>query len=99
MLRNSGHKVLEAADGSSAINLVRSNPGMIDLILLDLTIPGASSQEVIAEAVQTRPDIKVILTSAYSEQMITGPINAPQVGGFIRKPFQIGELLKTLRRD
>ena len=96
MLRRRGYKVFEAGDGLSAITLLREEADKIDLILLDLTIPGASSSEVVAEAAQLRPDIRVILTSAYSQEMIKGTVSAPQVRSFIRKPFQLGDLVKTL---
>ena len=96
MLRRRGFKVFEAGDGVSAIRLLRANAPQIDLILLDLTIPGASSREVIAELAQVRPDIRVILTSAYSQEMIGSTVSAPQVRSFIRKPFQLGDLVKTL---
>jgi len=97
MLRKSGFEVLEAADGTSAIDLLRSNSAKIDAVLLDMTIPGASSREVVEAAANVRHDIKVILTSAYSQEMIDGSMRAPQICGFIRKPFQFGELLKMLR--
>ena len=95
-LRNTGFEVLEVGDGSSAIDLLRANGGDIDLILLDMTIPGAPSSEVAAEAAKVRPDIKVVLTSAYSQDMIAGAMNAPQISGFIRKPFLLGDLVKKL---
>jgi two-component system cell cycle sensor histidine kinase/response regulator CckA len=97
MLRKTGFKVFEVADGSSAIDLLRANGGSIDLILLDMTIPGAPSSEVVAEAGKVRPDIRVVLTSAYSQEMIAGAMNAPQIRGFIRKPFQLGDLVKKLK--
>jgi len=97
MLRETGFKVLEVGDGSSAIDLLRVNGNKIDLILLDMTIPGASSPEVVAEAAKVHPDVRVILTSAYSQEMIAGAMNTPRVRGFIRKPFQLGDLEKTLR--
>jgi PAS domain S-box-containing protein len=99
MLRNTGFEVFEVADGSSAIDLLRANGGNIDLILLDMTIPGAPSSEVVAEAGKVRPDIKVVLTSAYSQEMIAGAMNAPQISGFIRKPFQLGDLVKKLQNS
>ena len=97
MLRKSGFEVLEAADGTSAIDLLRANGARIDAVLLDMTIPGASSREVVEAAANVRPNIKVILTSAYSQEMIEGSMRAPQIRSFIRKPFQFGELLKMLR--
>ena len=98
MLRTSGFVVLEANDGSAAIDLLRANADKIDVVLLDMTIPGASGAQVVAEAARTQPEIRVILTSAYSPEMLTATLSASQVRGFIRKPFQVGDLVKTLRR-
>ena len=98
MLRKTGFAVMEAADGTAAIDLLRANGDKIDVILLDMTIPGASSHEVVAEAAQVRPNIKVILTSAYSQEMLTPPMSASQIHGFIRKPYQLGDLVQTLRK-
>jgi len=62
-----------------------------------LTIPGASSQEVLAEAVLAQPNVKVLLTSAYSEEAAGPMMRAPRVCGFIRKPFKIADLAQQLR--
>jgi DNA-binding NtrC family response regulator len=97
MLRKTGFEVFEAAEGSSAIKLLRGDGGKIDVLLLDMTMAGASSHEIVAEAVNAKPDIKVILTSAYSQEMIA--MSAPQIHSFIRKPFQFGDLLKALRNS
>jgi PAS domain S-box-containing protein len=97
-LRNSGFVVLEAPDGSAAIDLLKSNGDKIDVMLLDMTVPGTRSVEVVAEAAQTRPNIRVILTSAYSQEMVTAPLSTSQIRDFIRKPFQLGDLVETLRR-
>ncbi len=96
-LLNTGFEILEAPDGTAAINFLKANVGKIDVILLDMTIPGASSAEVIAEAAKTWPDIRVILTSAYSEEMVTTPLPVSHICGFIRKPFQLADLVKMLR--
>ncbi len=97
MLRRAGFDVFEAPEGSSAIRLLHVDGGKIDVVLLDMTMPGASSQEIIAEAVNAKPDIKVVLTSAYSREMIASLINEPPIHSFIRKPFLFGDLLKTIR--
>ena len=59
--------------------------------------PGMSSHEVIAEAQRIRPDVKVILTTAYSREMAAPSFAAPQVKAFIRKPYQINDLMNLLR--
>lgn len=97
MLRRSGLEVFEADSGSAAIDLLRARGGEIDLILLDLTIPGNSSQEVLAEAARLRPDVKVLLTSAHSEEVARPMMRTSLVCGFIRKPFRAADLVQTLR--
>jgi two-component system cell cycle sensor histidine kinase/response regulator CckA len=97
ILGKAGFTVLEAADGSEAVKLLHSTASRIDILLLDVTIPGCSSHEVLRAAVEGWPHVKVILTSAYSEEMVKGSLSAPQVCGFVRKPFQFGTLLSTLR--
>ena len=68
MLRKKGLSVIEAGDGWAAIDLIRNREEEIDLILLDVTIPGASSPEVFTEAQRIRPEIKVILTTAHDRE-------------------------------
>jgi len=97
MLRKWGLKAIEAASGSAAIDLLRARGGEIDLMLLDLTTPGASSQEVLYEAAMAQPNVKVVLTSAYSEEVAKPMTGLPLVCGFIRKPFKIADLARQLR--
>jgi PAS domain S-box-containing protein len=97
MLRRTGFEVLEAADGASAIARLRTDGDRVDIMLLDLTIPGASHREVIAEAAKAKLNIGVILTSAYSAEAIAGEISPLPIHGFIRKPFQFADLLNALR--
>jgi CheY-like chemotaxis protein len=96
-LGKNGFEVFEATDGSSAIDVLRAKRGRIDVILLDMTIPGASSREVVEEAANIKPDIRVVLTSAYSQEMFSDATSIPQIRNFIRKPFQLVNLLNTLR--
>ena len=96
MLRKKGLSVIEASDGWAAIDLIRNREEEIDLILLDMTIPGASSPEVFTEAQRIRPEIKVILTTAYGREAAGNSFDAPQLKGFIRKPYQFAELVRLL---
>jgi two-component system, cell cycle sensor histidine kinase and response regulator CckA len=97
MLRQAGVEVFEAADGSSAIEILRAHGGKVDVMLLDLTLPGASSQEIVAEASKGRPDIKVMFTSAYSREMVAKAIDVVQIHDFIEKPFRVADFMKKLR--
>jgi len=97
LLGKAGFTVLEAADGSEAVTLLNSTASRIDLVFLDMTIPGCSSHEVLREAVESWPQVKIILTSAFSKEIANESLSGPQVCGFVRKPFQFGTLLSTLR--
>jgi DNA-binding NtrC family response regulator len=85
VLRKSGFEVLEAANGSSAIDILHKKGHEIDL-MLDMTMPGTSSHEIVAEVAKSRPDTRVILTSAYSQEMAVEGMTESQICGFIRKP-------------
>jgi PAS domain S-box-containing protein len=97
ILRRRGFETLDAANGSDAINLLRANSLQIDLMLLDMTIPGPSSRDVAAVAAEARPGLKVVLTSAYDEKLVRATVDAAQASPFVRKPFQVEELVHTLR--
>jgi two-component system, cell cycle sensor histidine kinase and response regulator CckA len=96
LLRKEGIRVIEAGDAKTAIELLRNDANGINAILLDLTLPGIPSHEVIAAASQIRPDIRILLTSAYSSRDAAEALAATQVKGFIRKPYQFRELSRAL---
>ena len=97
ILRKEGFVVIESGDGTTALDLFHHHRREIDVILLDITIPGATSQTVVAEAARIRPDIKVLLTSAYSREKAGAAAHASQVCGFIRKPFRLHELIRLMQ--
>jgi CheY-like chemotaxis protein len=97
ILRKEGFAVMEAGDGTAALDLFAEHHAKIDVVLLDITIPGASSPMVIAEAARIRPDVKILLTSAYSREMAGPAAHAAQVRGFIRKPFRLQDLIALLQ--
>jgi PAS domain S-box-containing protein len=97
LLRKIGFSVMAASDGSAAIDLVRTHKDEIDVILLDLTLPGLSSREVFEEALRVQPNLTVVLTSAYSKEAVDASFPGLRITHFIRKPFQLGELGGVLR--
>ncbi|HXA51017.1 MAG TPA: PAS domain S-box protein [Candidatus Acidoferrum sp.] len=96
MLRKRGFVVEVAGDGAEAIALLHARGSEFDAILLDMTLPGISSHQVILEAGRICPGIKIVLTTAYSREMAVPAFEARQVKGFIRKPYQIGDLVGLL---
>jgi PAS domain S-box-containing protein len=96
-LRNEHFAVIEAVDGSSAIRLLSEHKNEIDLILLDLSIPGSTSREVMETAQQIRPDVKVLIMSAHNENIARNSIDLEKTTAYIRKPFRLAELVRMIR--
>ena len=97
MIRKAGLEVIEAADGGAAVDHFRANEPDIVAVLLDMTLPGMRGPEVFAELRRIRPDIRVILTTAYSREMISASLDGHQAWGFIRKPYRFENLVGLLQ--
>ena len=95
MLRKNGLSVLEAIDGSAALDVIRAPANQIDVVLLDVTLPGASSREVYEETRRLRPDLPVIVTSANSREVAVARL-ATRIERFLRKPFRLAELVSMI---
>jgi two-component system cell cycle sensor histidine kinase/response regulator CckA len=96
MLRKTGLSVTEASDGWAAMEVIRHREREIDLILLDMNIPGASSHKVFTAAQRIRPEVKILLTTAYRRAETVSSFHGPQVKGFIRKPYQFADLVQLM---
>lgn len=96
MLRMKGFSVLEASDGSVALDVIRTQKVHFDVLLLDISLPGASSREVYEEARRLRPELHVIITSAHSKEMAEASLGGA-VERFLRKPFGISDFIEMIR--
>jgi len=96
MLDKLGFSVIEAPDGSAALDAIRGPKKPIDVLFLDITLPGASSREVLQEARRLRPGMRVIVTSAYTEEMAAAFLQST-IETFIRKPYRIDDLVRLIR--
>ncbi len=97
LLISSGYTVYAAGSGREAIAVYLEKRNAIDLVILDMVMPGISGSETFDRLRQIDPDVKVLLSSGYS---ITG--EAQQImdrgcNGFIQKPFQIEKLSGKIR--
>jgi CheY-like chemotaxis protein len=97
MLRKEGFTVLEAAGGSEALEMVRSHMDDLTAMFLDVALPGIASPEVLREAKRLRPELRVILTSAYGEEKVSALFTGLGSHSFLRKPYRLAELLELLR--
>jgi two-component system cell cycle sensor histidine kinase/response regulator CckA len=98
-LRRRGFSVLSAADGHAGIEVFQAHTKDIDVVLLDLTLPGISGLEVLEQIRLTNPTVRVILTSAYGRESRGGAGDGDHAAvTFLRKPYRVGELVRMLRQ-
>jgi PAS domain S-box-containing protein len=96
MLRHLGYTVLEAADGQCAIEQFQNHHDAIDLVILDMVMPGISGKEAFEDFKQIDPDVKVLLCSGYTAGGQAAGIIKRGCMGFIQKPFTISQLSEKL---
>jgi DNA-binding NtrC family response regulator len=96
LIRKEGHKPFNARSGEQGIDLLGKQK--IDLVMLDLMLPGMSGIEVLRQIRSIDPDLVVVVITAYSS--IEGAIEAMREGAFhyIPKPFKNEEVLLAIRK-
>jgi signal transduction histidine kinase/CheY-like chemotaxis protein len=96
MLERLGFEVLLAEDGLVGVEKYRDHAGRIDVVILDMTMPGLSGEEAFGELRKIRSDVRVLLTSGYNEQEATNRFIGKGLAGFLQKPFQLTTLREKL---
>ena len=94
ILKHAGYSVLEADDGNRGVEIFRQNPDLIDLVLLDLTMPGMSGYDMLAEIQIVDPDVRVIVITGYhpEEERLVGVLE------ILRKPIQFNVVCEAIER-
>jgi CheY-like chemotaxis protein len=86
VLESAGYLVLPAAQGARALDIARSHPDAIDLLITDMTMPEMDGRQA-ADAIRAlRPQCRVLFMSGYPLQVAL-PDGIPATDGFIQKPF------------
>jgi two-component system cell cycle sensor histidine kinase/response regulator CckA len=98
MLRRNGFSVLDAGDGSAGVDLFRVYAADIDVVLLDVTLPGMPSREVLTQLRELQPDVKVVVGTAHSRDHALAALGGSQSLSYIRKPYNLRELTDLLRK-
>ena len=97
-LENAGFKVIEAADGVDGFGAFVRHRSSIRMVLLDLTMPRMSGDEVFSEIQRVAPEVPVVLMSGYSQQEATAALKEKGLAGFLSKPFSVREALTVVHR-
>lgn len=96
VLDAAGYHLLIARNASDAFDVVRGNSGNIDLLLVDIVMPGMSGRELAADLGRRHPCARALLMSGYAEQFAQTDQGCPEA--YLAKPFSARTLLETVRR-
>ena len=96
-LRKLGYRVLVARNGEEAIRTYKKNKHEIDIVILDMIMPGMAGGEVYDRLKALDPEVKVILSSGYSLNGRAEEILEHGCNGFIQKPFDMQQLSQKIR--
>jgi two-component system, cell cycle sensor histidine kinase and response regulator CckA len=98
ILRSKGLRVVEAANGTEALASIHEHKDEIALVLLDVTLPGAPSRDLLTEARRVREDVKIIVVSAYGQNTVDASFPGMRIDAFLRKPYTLAELMSLMAR-
>lgn len=95
-LPEDGYDLVEAADGSEALDHVRG--ASFDLVLLDWRMPKRAGADVLAELKRSRPDLPVVVLTAEHQAPHRELAETLGVDAYLTKPFSPLQLLDTIER-
>jgi ligand-binding sensor domain-containing protein/signal transduction histidine kinase/CheY-like chemotaxis protein len=96
ILERFGYTVLSATDGSEALARASADDA-IDLIIMDVTMPVMDGPAAACALRERGVDVPIVLMSGYAEEELMDRGVMTHVDGFIKKPFEVIELVSTVR--
>lgn len=96
-LQDLGYTVILAEHGEDAVEIYRENPGLIDIVILDMVMPKMNGREAFAELKKLDENVNVLLSSGYMAEGEAGDLLEGGAKGFLRKPYRMIELAKRMR--
>ena len=97
ILTSKGYTVIEAVDGDDGVRQFMQHRDEIDLLLLDVVMPGKNGKEVYRKIRKLKPDVKVLFTSGHTGEVINIKGISDDAIDYIPKPLTPNELLKKVR--
>jgi PAS domain S-box-containing protein len=96
--KRGGYEVVVAANGQEAVNLFRERNGRFAVVLLDMSMPGMSGEEVFRRLKAIRSDVPVILSSGFNREEAIRRFGGLGVADFLEKPYTSGALLEKIEQ-
>jgi two-component system cell cycle sensor histidine kinase/response regulator CckA len=96
LLAELGHQVLTADTGQRGVEIFRKDPQSIDLVVLDLTMPERSGEQILEDLRLVRDDVPVVITSGFQASDASNLLRVRNVVGFLDKPHTLSNLEMVL---
>jgi signal transduction histidine kinase len=97
MLKRQGYQVLEADSGEAGLEILKTYAGEIQLVLTDVVLPGMGGREIAERAMLLRPQVKVLFTSGYTDDVILQHNLIVEDAALVEKPFTAEGLARGVR--
>lgn len=99
VLQRYQYRVLVATSAAEALRVWDAQAGKIDLLLTDMIMPGKmTGNDLVNELKKRKPDLKVIMTSGYSAELIGRDFSKDDDGSFLPKPYQPHMVAQLVRK-
>ena len=88
---------MTAADGRQALDVFRHSADIVDVVLLDMTMPHMDGETTFGRLQQIRDDVPVIVSSGYNTQEAKERFAGSRPAGFLQKPYRLDDLVAAIR--
>ena len=100
IVKKEGFDLSEAADGKTAIEIFSKEASRIDLVILDMIMPGMPGEDVLREIRRISPKVKVVVSSGFMSEEQRDKLKEFGVDGYLDKPFgdkEVADIIQTVR--
>ena len=94
-----GYKVIEAASAEEALDQLKDPNLQIDVFVTDIVMPGRDGPSWVKEALEQRPNTRVVFVSGYAKDVLEKQQAAIPNSTFLPKPFSLDELTQTVQQQ
>ena len=97
ILQRSGYRVRTAESGEKALEIFQGEGEEVDMVILDMIMPGMGGSRCLQEMLQIEPNTKVLVTSGFSGNGSANGTLEAGARGFLNKPYKIKQMLRAVR--
>jgi signal transduction histidine kinase len=97
VLKSLGYTVIACSNSPEALEHIRNDPGAVDLVVTDMTMPHMTGDVLAREMLRIRPDLPIILCTGFSSKIDERKATEMGIRAFVSKPILRAELASAIR--